>query len=254
MIIAPRNWKQFQHYTDRKPTWVKLHRDLLDNFDFHRLPVASRALAPMLWLLASEDDKGEIDADSDKLSFRLRMSAAELEAALKPLITAKFFEVMQSASEPLAEAERDACSEREVEREEEAETETEVLSGPDAERGTNSPGQIAARVFAHWRETWDHPRAKLDAKRRQRIRDAHALGYSEADLCQCIAGYRNSPHHMGQNERNTVFDDIELLLRDAKHIDAGLKFYAQPPYASGNRKQDANVAAGRAWLSQQDPP
>jgi hypothetical protein len=109
-----------------------------------------------------------------------------------------------------------------------------VAGATDVPRGTDPPesdaiGQIAARVFAHWRETWEHPRAKLDAKRRVRIRDALKLGYSEADLCQCITGYRNSPHHMGQNDRNTVFDDLELFLRDAKHIDAGLKFYADPP-------------------------
>jgi hypothetical protein len=77
LIIVPRNWKAFQHYTDRRPSWVKLHRDLLDNFEFHRLPVASRALAPMLWLIASEADTGEIDADPEKLAFRLRMTAAE---------------------------------------------------------------------------------------------------------------------------------------------------------------------------------
>lgn len=111
-------------------------------------------------------------------------------------------------------------------------------SGPDVPGETSAAGppepdrsaaQIVDRVFLHWRETWGHPRAKLDEKRRRRIRDALRLGYSEADLCQAISGYRNSPHHTGQNDRDTVFDDLELLLRDAKHIDAGLRFYAEPP-------------------------
>ena len=51
-----KSWDRFQHYRDRNPPWVKLHKQFLDDFDFHSLPVASRALAPMLWLLASEHD------------------------------------------------------------------------------------------------------------------------------------------------------------------------------------------------------
>jgi hypothetical protein len=84
--IQPKDWAEFQHYKDRNPTWIKLHRTLLDNFEFHRLPLASRALAPMLWLLASEDKEGVIDADPESLAFRLRCSIKEVETALSPLI------------------------------------------------------------------------------------------------------------------------------------------------------------------------
>jgi hypothetical protein len=78
-------------------------------------------------------------------------------------------------------------------------------------------------VFDHWRVEFNHPKAKLDDKRRKLI--AVALkGYSIDDLKRSISGYKNSPHHMGKNENKTVYDDIELFLRDAKHIDAGIKF------------------------------
>ena len=60
-FIVPKNWSQFQHYRDRSPTWLKLHRSLLDDFDYHCLPIASKALAPFLWLLASEYEGGEIN-------------------------------------------------------------------------------------------------------------------------------------------------------------------------------------------------
>jgi hypothetical protein len=89
--------------------------------------------------------------------------------------------------------------------------------------------RTAERIFEHWQKTHQHPRAKLDDKRRRKILGALDLGYSEADLCQCITGYLNSPHHTGQNDRDTAYDDVELMLRDAKHVDAGLKFYHQPP-------------------------
>lgn len=92
------------------------------------------------------------------------------------------------------------------------------------------------RVFDHWRTVHDHPRAALDDKRRRLIR--RALGaYSEADLCASIAGYRNSPHHQGRNETGTVYDSLELILRDAGHIDAGLRFQHQPPLGPASPEQ-----------------
>ena len=54
MILRVKGWARFQHYKHRRPPWIRLYRELLDDVTWHRLPVASRALAPMLWLLASE--------------------------------------------------------------------------------------------------------------------------------------------------------------------------------------------------------
>lgn len=102
------------------------------------------------------------------------------------------------------------------------------------------------RVFEHWRKTHGHPKATLDAKRRKLI--GRALeSYSEADLCLCITGYLNSPHHMGQNDRATKYDDIELFLRDAKHIDAGIRFHAEPP-STLSKLTRQNIASTEGWL------
>jgi hypothetical protein len=116
MRVAPNNWADFQHYKDRNPPWIKLHKKLLDNYEFQCLPIASRALAPMLWLIASEDDRGEIDAAPRKLAFRLRMTERELTDALKPLIDNGFFLVLQLDSAPLAECKPDAKPETEAEK------------------------------------------------------------------------------------------------------------------------------------------
>lgn len=113
--LATKNWNEFQHYKDRNPTWIKLHKKLLDDFDFQCLPIASKALAPMLWLIASENDRGEIDASYEKLAFRLRMTAQEVESGLGPLIGKGFFEVLAfdeiPASNPLAERQQLAIPE-----------------------------------------------------------------------------------------------------------------------------------------------
>ena len=91
MKLVPKNWTIFQHYKDRCPPWVKLHRELLNDKQFMCLPVASKALAPLLWLLASESKTGEFDGSIDELVFRLRFTTKEVEAGLKPLIDKGFF-------------------------------------------------------------------------------------------------------------------------------------------------------------------
>lgn len=87
----------------------------------------------------------------------------------------------------------------------------------------SEPSTSIEKVFEHWKREWKHANAKLDGKRTKAIREA-LKSYPLETLCKAITGYKNSPHHMGNNERKTVYDDIELFLRDAKHIEVGLKF------------------------------
>lgn len=121
MHIRPKNWGEFQHYKTRTPPWIKLHRELLDNRKFHCLPLASKALAPMLWLLASEDAAGLVRADEEgmkDIAFRLRLDFDDLQSALKPLIEAKFFEIIDPyASNAIAPREQKARPESEGEAE-----------------------------------------------------------------------------------------------------------------------------------------
>jgi hypothetical protein len=138
--IRVKNWKDFQHYKDRSPPWIKLHKGLLDNYEYQCLPVASRALAPMLWLLASESDDGSIDGDPKKIAFRLRMTEKEVIEALKPLIDGGF---ILSDSNALADCYQHAMPETETEaykpETEERERESRATS---ANRGT--------RLSADW--------------------------------------------------------------------------------------------------------
>lgn len=70
MPIRIKNWNKFQHFKDRRPPWVKLYRDLLDDMEWHQLePRAAKTLV-MLWLIASEND-GELP-EAKTLAFRLR--------------------------------------------------------------------------------------------------------------------------------------------------------------------------------------
>lgn len=71
-----KNWHKFQHFKDRRPIWIKLYRELLDDLEWHELdPLAAKVLT-MLWLIGSEDE-GRLP-DMKKLSFRLRMSEKQI--------------------------------------------------------------------------------------------------------------------------------------------------------------------------------
>jgi hypothetical protein len=121
MILRPKNWSKCQHYKDRNPPWIKLHRDLLNDRDFMCLPIASKAIAPLLWLLASESKTGEFNANVIELAFRLRMTEKEVNDGLNPLISKGFF---VDASGVLAECLQVAIPETETETETERETKT----------------------------------------------------------------------------------------------------------------------------------
>lgn len=131
MKLMPRNWINFQHYKNRRPPWIRLYRALLDDRQFQRLPLASRALAPMLWLLASEHDGGVFDATTDELSFRLRQSPEEISEGLQPLVNAGFFEIIEGdESDLLASCKQPATPEER--RAEEIRGEEARLPDPDS--------------------------------------------------------------------------------------------------------------------------
>ena len=113
MKLIPNNWHDFQHYKHRNPPWIKFHKKLLDNMTFQRLPVASRAIAPMLWLLASESENGLIEKSTEEIAFRLRMAEKDVVTAIKPLIDNGFF---NDADNVLASCLHDATTETEKSR------------------------------------------------------------------------------------------------------------------------------------------
>jgi len=123
MLLQPKNWAVFQHYKDRCPPWIKLHRDLLNDRSYMRLPIASKALAPMLWLLASESKDGVFDGSLDELVFRLHITKKEYQDGLKPLIDNDFFILVSGV---LAERKQSAIPETEGEGETEKEKEKET--------------------------------------------------------------------------------------------------------------------------------
>lgn len=95
MRLRIRKWKQFQHYGKmRRPPWIKLHRQLLENRRWHELSPSSAKLLVECWLIASEGLDGALSGDVvTDLAWRLHRTANDLVPALQELTDAGFIEV-----------------------------------------------------------------------------------------------------------------------------------------------------------------
>jgi hypothetical protein len=143
-----KNWKSFQHYKTRRPPWIRLHRSLLENPKFMRLPNDSKVLAMLFWLIASENKdpkSGAIDDDHDDIAYRLHMTPEKLAQDLKPLIDKGFIEVdsaMLAGCQQNSASETETETETEVETETETEVETESRRKPRASKPVTSPDDL----------------------------------------------------------------------------------------------------------------
>jgi hypothetical protein len=128
-----KNWTKFQHFKDRRPPWVKLYRDILDDLEWHELdPLAAKVLV-MLWLIASEDD-GRIP-DTKTLAFRLRLT----EIKTKEIVIKLSHWLEQDDINVISSGYQLDSTERETETEKETETKkeknaTKVACPPDVDQ------------------------------------------------------------------------------------------------------------------------
>lgn len=103
-------------------------------------------------------------------------------------------------------------------------------------------------IFDYWRTTLKHPKAVLDNKRRAKLKQALKT-YSSGDLKKSIKGCSLSPYHMGDNDRNTKYDDITLIMRDAEHIERFMAYADSPPKPKEKPYLSANESRPRRPLT-----
>lgn len=73
-------------------------------------------------------------------------------------------------------------------------------------------------VFSAWQESTGKAKAVLDSKRKRLIENA-LRSHGLRDVLDAVRGWKNSPFHRGENERGKPYNDLELVLRDAQHIE-----------------------------------
>lgn len=104
------------------------------------------------------------------------------------------------------------------------------------------------QVFDRWIEvTGKTGRTLLDAKR-SRLIDKALKTYPLGDVLDAVAGWQNSPYHRGENQTGTVYNDLELLLRDGSHIERFRDLERNPPQPKPGGTSASDQAA--QWLAQ----
>lgn len=98
-----KNYERFQHYKSKQeqsaPTWIKLHRSLLSDYEFGQLSDISKAHLMLIWLLASQT-KGRLPHDPRWVADKI---GATSKVDLECLIAAGFL-VLESNSESTLES------------------------------------------------------------------------------------------------------------------------------------------------------
>jgi len=229
-MIKAKNWPSYQSYKDRRPPWIRLHKQLLDNFEYQSMDANARALLPMLWLLASEHEdptSGIINDDPEKIAFRLRLKKQDVDKGITDIVNAGFFEEIsirnESVTKPYESWQESVTSE------------TEKRQRREEKR------QNTMSVFNHWKTTLNHTRSNLDTKRTREIHKAFDLGYSVDDMKMAISGCAMSDFHMGNNDRGQVYDSINLIFRSADQIDKFIQIAS-----SGGAKAGKQAQLGRS--------
>lgn len=121
--LAVSKFDSFQHYKNRKPSWVKFYVSLLDpKHPLNQLPVPTRYLFDRLLLLAAEWSNA-IPNDSELIAKLVGMETGECREGLEQLKKGRWIKEKQTkrrASKPASKpASKSAPPERELEREKE---------------------------------------------------------------------------------------------------------------------------------------
>ena len=111
--LRVKNLEKHQHYKDRRPPWIKLHAEVLNDYAFTCLQDASKAHLMLLWVLASRLDN-KIPYD---LAWITQQIGANGPVDMEELILQGFMEVFDDGSKLLAPRKRSAMPETETERE-----------------------------------------------------------------------------------------------------------------------------------------
>lgn len=128
-----------------------------------------------------------------------------------------------------------------------------TLSAKEPEPPTLIPREPgpAEEVFDDWKAVHGHPHAKLDGKRRKTIVDRMKDGYTVDDLKRANRGCKASEYHQGKNDTHRVYDDIDLIYRDAKHVDMFIAVLSGRSATPKEQTRDEQIMQARLDGSEQ---
>ena len=227
--ISVRNWGKHQHYRDRNPPWIKLHRELLTSHTWVGADDASRALAIAIMLLAAANGN-RIPADP---AYIKRVAYLNSQPDFSFLIKSEFIDIVDengNASNTLADASTMQAYAR-PETETETETETEKKIGP------SGPDPVLVAF-----QDWNKLAAEIGLAQASKLTDTRRRQL-KARLSECggiigwvkvMAAIRESPFLKGENDRGWKAD-LDFVLQPSSFVKIQEGKYA-PKNGANNHK------------------
>lgn len=83
----------------------------------------------------------------------------------------------------------------------------------------NDRKEDVLQVFRHWQNVHGKHRRKLTPVRRKLIRQRLQDGFTVNELKMAIDGCKASPFHQGDNNREMIYDDLSLILRNEEKVE-----------------------------------
>ena len=222
-----KNWSKFQHFKDRRPPWIKLYRDLLDDMEWHDLDPLSSKVLVTLWLLASEDDEQQGRLPNiETMSWRLRLPQEQVLNCLNKL--SHWLE--HDDINLISSGYQDDLPETETERE--TKKETEIISPPEGELDLKIPDCKHSEVISLYHqhlptlrkvEVWN---ATRQGYLRQRWREvAEELSKSQAiDSSNVLGWWGEFFQHVGKSK----FLTGRVNSKDGRAFTADLEWILKP--------------------------
>ena len=96
---------------------------------------------------------------------------------------------------------------------------------------------LVHELFDFWKTTFSIKRAALDLDRYRNLGNAIFL-YGMEDCRRAILGCAASEFHMGKNKHNKVYNGIDLIFRDASHIERFIGYLEEKENREKPRKED----------------
>jgi hypothetical protein len=195
--IQVTNWKDKQQYKDRDPKWIKVYRELLDDYQYNHIPDADKSHVIGIWLLAAKLDN-KIPADANWIKNRIN---ATKPINLQLLTESGFIEMyngkqntVQSCTELYLETETEKSRERE-------ETETDI--------------NTLIAIMDYWNSKKNLPKVRtLTPKRKSQIRSRLKEGefnwqkvidkISASEFCTGSDGWKASFDWFVKNQDNYI--------------------------------------------------
>jgi hypothetical protein len=191
MTLRIKNWSEHQHFKDRNPPWIKLHKAILERLDINALSDSSFRVLIGLWLLASEDkDRTGALPPAPEIAFRLRITEKALGQALTSL---KSFLIQDDINAISERCQGDAPEKRREEAEKEA------------EKKAAKPAYIVFGEFQNVRLT----QAEYDKLCTKHGEPRAKAGIAELGAWLKRTGRRRSDHYACMNASSWVWEKVD---------------------------------------------